>query len=248
MNARWGIAVVAFVTIPTAAFGQGSVGDGTFQNLSLQEGSLPVITMPAHMIYVPFVPAFPGWTGSIDGVQPSQVLLNSPPSPGISIELYGAVIPTAFPPIGNEFTVMLSSYYHSSTVVSLSQTGMVPAGAETLQIKIGEANPGLWLLSLAGQSVSMVPITVTPGYTLYQGNVSSFAGKIENLAITAQPSLVGGANLVTFCDITFQGISVPEPGTFLHLGLGALLLFRRGWTTPRRSNAISRRLIPASPL
>ena len=238
MNAPCKIAIVFGFTIATAAFGQGSVGNGTFQDLSLQDGNLPALSITSRTNYVPFGPAFPGWSGSVGGVQPSQVLVNSQLSAGIGITFSGAGIPFQFPPIGNEFTALLVTYPLSSVTVSLFQTGMVPAGADTIQIKIGEIHPAPWTLSLGGQSIDMVPSTATASYTLYTGNVSPFAGKVETLAVSAFSVPTTAASVLTFCDLSFQGALVPEAGTLSYFGLGALLVIchvRAGRTRLQRN-------------
>ena len=147
--------------------------------------------------------------------------------PGIGITYLGAGLPQS-PSIGNEFTAIFVTYPMSTVAISLSQTAMVPSGAETIQIKIGTVHPVPWTLSLGSQALNMVPSTVTPSYTLYTGNVSPFAGKVETLAVTAVSSPTTFAGSLTFCDLSFQGINVPEASTLSYFGLGALFMIWHG--------------------
>jgi hypothetical protein len=109
----------------------------------------------------------------------------------------------------------------------IGQTGLVPSGTMSLQVKMSwfYAAP---VITLGGQTVSMVPLATFPSYTLYGGDVSSFAGQVATLIITEPPPAYGliPPSYVFLDDIVLSPQVVPEPSIFALSALGALLL---GW-------------------
>lgn len=83
------------------------------------------------------------------------------------------------------------------------------------------------VVTLGGQTVNMVPLETFPSYTLYGGDVSSFAGQVETLRFTEPPSGVIPPSSVLLDDIVFSPQVVPEPTVFVLSALGALLFGRR---------------------
>jgi hypothetical protein len=80
----------------------------------------------------------------------------------------------------------------------------------------------------------MIPVLNFPTYTVYEANISPYAGEIAQLSITAPPT--GQPNGVGVDNILFSTNPIPEPGTLALGAAGALLLglTRLLKTPPRR--------------
>jgi len=218
----------------TAALGQGSVGNGTFQDLDFES---PSGTPVQGSSFVSLASLFPGWTGLLGPYVTTQAAYNGQSTGGDIISLVGPPSGQIFPPLDGKYSALLEGGIIPfeppvSASASLSQTGLVPDGAQSLQMKILPiGNSTGFAVSLGGQNIPMVPLSSTPAYTLYAGSIVGFAGKSENLTISASaPPILGNENWVEFDDITFSSQLVPEPSTaaleMAGLGLG-LLLHRR---------------------
>jgi hypothetical protein len=95
----------------------------------------------------------------------------------------------------------------------LSQTGIVPNGANSIYMDISLSSPGgkaTFTVDLDGQIISMVPVQVFSTYTRYGGDISGFAGKSSKLSISSPPTDI--PNSVLLDDISFSTVQVPEPG------------------------------------
>ena len=119
-----------------------------------------------------------------------------------SIWLYGG----AEPPVGG---------------VSISQTGVVPLTAQSIQFKanFSTATDSLLLLSLGGQNIPFFELSSTANYTIFGGDISAFAGQLETLTFALPP---GNNNIWELDDIQFSSSPVPEPSSIGLLALGAM--------------------------
>jgi hypothetical protein len=124
---------------------------------------------------------------------------------------------------GNNFSVGL---YPDS---SISQTGLVPSDAESLQF---EANSLYVVLNVAlgGQRLSYSPISEGPGYVVFGADIpAGMDGQTEALTFSSQSA--AGALLD---NIEFSSMGVPEPSEYALVGLGAVLF---GFWRPRKTAA-----------
>jgi len=141
-----------------------------------------------------FAQAFPGWsespgakttyalydTAAIDSTAIS--IMDTNPYP-IASWLDGAVIQ-------GEYSAILAAGLGSNgapTDLTLSQTGMVPVGTESLQFKANELNSnpsGAFTVTLGDQTLSLTVLGTGSNYTLYGANVSQWAGQTADLAFT----------------------------------------------------------------
>ena len=203
------------VTLLLALSTPSAFAQGTFQNLGFESATIvPIVGDPYGRIQ--FSPAFPSWTGTIGGQVQTNALYNNLflGNPGIALLNSGWFSP----PIEGNFSVALQAISGSGGNVStaLSQTGLVPFGSLSIQLKVmtGVTNPlSLFAVSFAGENVSLTPINIGPNYTLYGGDISRFAGQNGQLNITAvlpPPNL--SPSVVYLDSITFSPNAVPEPG------------------------------------
>ena len=203
---------------------------GTFQNLDFESGTfIPVPGDPYGS--VEFAPGLPGWVGYCGTNQQTLLLYNNAflGSPGIGIEgtQHGA--------IDGQYSVLLQSggYMGSFVNTSISQTGLVPVGTQSILLKaenFSGSPPTDFSVNLNGQTLSLIPLETETNYVLYGAEVSQFAGTTAELTLTAlSVGPYNQFNNVLFDDIQFSPSSVPEPSVFGLIALGGLFFgLRRG--------------------
>lgn len=215
----------------------------TFTNLNFERASLvPVPGDPYSSVQFP--QAFPGWTGTVGGVQQSLAEYD-----GLFLDSAGIAI------INSNFSITASSPYYGYAAslgliqgrytailqsgltlganpqpadTTLSQTGLVPIGTQSLLFEAYEAFDQSYpflVVTLGGQTLSLVTISNALNYTLYGANVSAWAGQTAQLSFTllAENPHVNN-EYVSLDAIQFSTQSVPEPSTFALAALGALFL------------------------
>ena len=184
---------------------------------------------------VQFAPALPGWTGSIGGVQVSAALYNNffLDTSGIGIMDSGG--PFLGGVIQGNYTALIQAGVAPGTFTpadtTLSQTGFVPAAAQSLLFRADVyANPGAFVVTLGSQPLSFFPLLAGTNYTLYGADVRAWAGQTAELDFTviAQRPHVD-VYTVLLDSIQFSGIAVPEPSVLGFSALGAILLGWRFW-------------------
>ena len=157
--------------------------------------------------------AMPGWTVTGSYFGQNDVLYDnfSLGAPAVTIydtNGYSDVL-------GGKYSIVLYGGAEPSAGVSISQTGLVPAYAQSLSFKAVSVI-GTLLVSLGGQSLAFFPLATYTNYTLYGASIpAGMAGQSEQLMFNALP---GNNNNWLLDDIQFSSSSVPEPGA---LGLGA---------------------------
>ena len=112
---------------------------------------------------------------------------------------------------------------------SIAQFGLVPVGTMSIFLKVAGND---FSVSLAGQNIPLIPLSVENNYTLYGGDISQFAGLSGQLTLSSLTVPNNRFNNVSFDSISFSSTPVPEPSTFALLGLGGLQpgpLSRRPW-------------------
>jgi len=199
-----------------------AVAQGTFQNLNFE--SATVVPIPGDPFgRIQFDPAFPSWTGTINGVPQSQALYNNLflSSPGIALLGPGwAGVRIE----GNYTAALQASSSSGGSYSSLAQVGTLPSDAHFFQMRIfsGFPNPSsLFAASFAGQNIPLTPIGSGANYVLYGGDISAYAGQNGELSVTALPSPNFSTTVVYLDSIAFTPI--PEPGIWALLGLGGAL-------------------------
>jgi len=131
--------------------------------------------------------------------------------------------------LAGNYSVLLQGG-ETASAATISQTGLVPASAESLTfLAVGDApypyEPDLQVL-LGGQDLTFSAISNELNYTLYGANISTFADQMETLSFSA-PEATSGYNNWEIDNIQFSSSPVPEPGTLALAILGGLFIVRR---------------------
>jgi hypothetical protein len=223
---------IVSVSVAWLITGLWAQAQGTFQNLDFESANLSPIPSGQYGGEVTITSALPGWSASIGGVPVTQVVQNNYTITGPSVDILGPAWNALYPGIidGN-YTVFLQSLEVPGTIdyASISQTGMIPGGAESLQLKAWsvQTTPG-FSVSFGGNILSGIALSTgqSPSgqtYTLYGFNIASYGGDSGQLTITATVPSGYGQSEVEFDDISFSSQAVPEPSPLALTGVGALV-------------------------
>jgi hypothetical protein len=228
------IFTAALLSLAESGFPQG------FTNLNFESATI----VQTGGSSVQFNQAFPGWTGTVGGVQQTLALYNDVylDTAGIAIIDHNWTNSAAYnngggyPPIsgliqGNYTAILMSGNTSGANPqpadTTLSQTSLVPIGIQSLQFKAYEAfdSLGSFAVTLGGQTLSLTTLGTGADYTLYGANVSQWAGQTAQLAFTAFGENPHVDDEYLYLDsIQFSTQSVPEPSAFALAALGALFL------------------------
>lgn len=200
--------------------GLGVYAQGSFQNLNFEAANVSGYS-PGNVI--PVGRALPGW--SVDF------------SPGFGqvwydgISLGGAMISVCdsnTPGLGRSATlqgrysaILFGGAFGPSTI---SQTGLVPSTARSLQMYVGNISSTMFTVSLGGIQLNMVTLATYPAYTLYGGDISSLAGQIASLNLTTPLPGLHPPSWFQVDSIVFSPQVVPEPAPFALWACGLLIL------------------------
>jgi hypothetical protein len=204
---------------------------GTFENLNFEEANPAPGSIPGD---VTVASALPDWTVAIGGVQQSQIPENTFSLGAPSVILEGLESPV--PPIDGDYSVYLKG---TSSSVEISQTGLIPAGTQSLffegeQAVVSQGN-GTLAVMIGNQTVPFTSIAADGNYTLYGANISAWSGQTESLTFFALMDFAAPNNW-ELDDISFSPVAiVPEPSPVALAGIGTILfaLYRR-WDTMRQ--------------
>jgi hypothetical protein len=207
--------VVALLVGNQLGFAQG------FVNLDFEAATIAPI--PGGSIY-PADPAqcFPGWTIGYGVVMYNDLSLGAP-----ATVLMGPDFPNAvnYVPLQGSYSVLLQFFYldgnWSGYMPSLSQTGLVPANAQSVSLLVSSGTPpGAAVVTMNGVNIPLISVA---GGRL-AGDISAYAGSVAQLKISTPNS----DDWLYFDDVQFSTSSIPEPSKLALTALGALLLgFRR---------------------
>ncbi len=210
-------------------------GQSSFQNLGFNSGAL--VPIPADEYQrVEFASALPGWSGYVGGVQQSGALYNNMflESSGIGIVGTNFIYPGH---LDGQFTLFLQAgvRLHTTNPITdvvdsaIAQTGLVPGFAQSLQFKalhgggLG-SGPGDLVVTLGGQTLSLIPVGNGANYTLYGADVRNWAGQTAELRFTAVAVSPHARNNNWFLDsIAFSTTPIPEPGVLTLMAFAAFL-------------------------
>ena len=216
---------LAGVLQPAVTHGQGSLGDGTFQDLDFSEADVEVVGGNGFTIEAG--PALPGWTASIGGIAQSSIFYNNSALSGGCISLWGPTQPSV---CGNYSVFLQGGAYAWVGAASIQQTGIVPAGANSIQFQsrtypFYPQSINTFGLNINGQPVNLVPLSGANTAWTYGANISQYAGQSATLNFF---SFYGSANEnLWLSDITFSIQVIPEPSVLGLFGIGGLIF---GWS------------------
>jgi hypothetical protein len=222
--------------------GAGALGQGTFENLGFESATI----IPIVNEQIQFGPAFPGWTVYVGGVQRAVASYNflALDSSILSIIDHSFVNPFGLPGglIEGNYTAVLQAGVNSApgggnlpADTTLSETGLVPAGTESLQFRAHldvSGFTGSFAVAMGGETLSLVPLQAGANFTVYGADIHTWAGRTAELDFTviAQRPHIGD-NYLYLDSIQFSNEPIPEPGMCTLFNLGALLV---GWRALRR--------------
>ena len=224
---RVGCLVVALLSFLRNLYGQG------FVDLNFESATLATAPPPWGSSSVEFAQAFPGWSESI-GLN-TNALYDAVPLDTVGISIIDKSFSSwpAWPgPViqGNYSAVLASGDGYTvngggPTAATLSQTGLVPVGTESLQFEANEYldSPASLVVTLGGQTLTLAVLGTGTNYTRYGADVSQWAGQTANLAFTvlAENPHRGDEYLVLDA-IQFSSEPVPEPSV---MGLFSISIF-----------------------
>lgn len=204
-------------------------GTTAFQNLDSESANVsgfsPRDQMPVNL-------AMPGWSVYFGVSQAQTVGFDFISLSVASISILDSQLPPFSPLQGNHSAFLQGSgSAFGSLPATISQIGLVPSGTRSLVVDMyWEAAPPV--VTLGGQTITMVPIKTFPTYILYAGNIAAFAGQTAALSFTAPPPSVGSPSSLELDNISFSTAAIPEPGSVAQFLLGVLfvggMLIRRG--------------------
>lgn len=207
MKVCFGIFLVLF-TFCESGRAQGFV-DLNFENATI----VPDTSSPYYPYAVYASSALPGWTVSgVTFLPTNEILYNDITLGDACVSIMGTN--------GNPAALAGKYSVYLYNGVSISQTGVVPAQANSLDFIAFGANDSLLTVSLDGQNISFIPLSGTANYTEYGGNLpAGMDGLSEQLVFSA---LAGQNNNWVIDNIQFSPTLVPEPNALGLFALGGL--------------------------
>jgi hypothetical protein len=195
----------------------------SFANLNFESANITGFSSGS----IPTHNAIPDWNAYISGVAQSTILYDDETlsDPAISLQDTNSI----YPQIQGSYAVLLQGQFNPShnsiytNSVSIGQSGLIPSTAESLiflaNITVGGPYVDNMQLTFNGQNLSYNPIGSGANYTIYDADISSFAGQTGQLLFTVPYN--GG---VFLDNIQFSINPVPEPGGRALGVLGGLCL------------------------
>jgi hypothetical protein len=199
---------------------------GTFQNLNFEQAA-PVFLQDG---LATTASALPYWTEAVGGDQQEEVGVNAFSTGASAVSLVGPGSPVA--PIDGNYSVYLQ-YLNPVQIPSISQTGIIPLGTQSLEFEAAKYSVGNSLVQvmIGSQQVPIAQIGSGPNYAVFGANISAWADQQETITFSAgAPSLPYLGSLWELDDITFSpNAVVSEPSPLALTGMGGLLfaLYRR---------------------
>jgi hypothetical protein len=216
------IFTMALLTVASVGLSQ-----GTFQDLNFENANPVSFGSPYPSAYVTTGSALPGWQAFIGTMQTPVVVLDGISTGGAGISIINNDPSLGGHPLDGNYSAFLFGGGNNPLYsASLSQTGTVPAGTESLLFD-GYVSGAPFSVVLGGQPIAMSPLQAFAHYTLWGGNIpSSLAGQSETLTFTEPPATGVQPSMFELDDIMFSPSPImvtPEPSPLLLTAIGGIL-------------------------
>jgi hypothetical protein len=188
----------------------------SFQNLNFELANPgPHSGDPPSAANVLVTSALPYWSVFYGSVQQSFINVNAPSLGSTAVTL----IAPGGGPIDGNYSVLLQGGITAS-VASISQTGLIPSGTQSLFFD-AEMGAGSYELLIGNQAIPFTAVGGGSDYTLYGANISAWADQKEELTFSA---LENGNSYWIIDDISFSQTELtPEPSPLILTGIGGLI-------------------------
>jgi hypothetical protein len=225
MNTTKLIAALSVVLLATLS----AQAQGTFQNLDFEQAAPVSANDPEDPNAVTASSALPFWSVYYGNVQQTEIEYNEISGGATSVALVSTSAPFGFSAIDGNYSVLLQGSPESGSA-SISQTGLIPSGTQSLLFETRFGGGPLNVL-VGTQTVPISAVGSGPNYTLYGANISAWAGETEELTFSAPP--YSSPNNWIIDDISFSPNPLPEPNIVALTAIGGLLFGARKWFARR---------------
>jgi hypothetical protein len=208
------LTIILLLATKQYAFAQGSFVNLDFEQATIVAGSGGLGVVASN--------AIPGWTAYTYGTPQTVIAYDTISLGGALVSIHDT---NGFEPIlQGRYSLLLQGQFASTSTndtAAIAQTGHIPTTVQSLTF-FGVL--GSFQTTFNGQVIPLIAIGSGANYTIYGGDISSFAGQTGELRFTA---LNNGRGLID--NIQFSSQPIPEPSSWALFGVGALLLgfFRR---------------------
>jgi hypothetical protein len=203
-----------------------------FQDLNFESATVPNGSSTGS--FIPISDALPGWNGYLINTSTSittsqtQVSYDGISTGGAGISLIDSA--SGVQPLQGNYSVFLFGGGAPSVVsAEISQTALIPFGMNTLLMEAWTFNASP-VVAVDGQTITMTPMQTIPDanlyggyYTLYGGNISSFAGARVTLSFTDPAPTSDAPSQFLLDNISFSPVATPEPTPLILTGIGGLI-------------------------
>ncbi len=178
----WSVIALASISFAKA--------QGTFENLNFEEANIVPIAGQPYAIAV--ANALPEWSVYYGAAQQTQIYYNAPSLGDVQVTLLADGYPGVDSPIiAGSFSVFLQGGLLNGSLANatISQTGVIPAGTQSLLFDVGNLGENLLPEVYIGNSLlSLFPMStgqgVSTSYTVYGANISAWSGETEQLTFS----------------------------------------------------------------
>lgn len=183
-----------------------------FENTDFEAATVPDVQ---NGMTVPASDGLPSWSVWIGDSPQANVLHNNATLGGAAVSILGpygwsaSVIDGSYSAllIGGAISVGPSGTVTASA--SISQVGQVPADSTVIRLKVRAEGAAGFGVTLDAADIPLHVAATGANYTLYEGDVASFAGSTVTVMVTAAAPAGSGVNYVYVDDLEFARTPTP---------------------------------------
>jgi len=190
-----------------------------YVNLDFESANTSGYSSPS---FVPTNNAVPGWIVYFGSAEQSTIPYNTLALDAASVDLEGTNSQYGPYPIQGNYSIFVqggTQFDPDHNGASIMQNGQIPASAQYITYWGGALQA-----TFDGQSLAFTAVGSGSGYTIWQANISAYAGQTGQLEFTAPWQTSGLLD-----NIQFAMNPVPEPTTMSLSALGLACLALRRW-------------------